>query len=75
MLPIVNLLQLGLTRVFRGLREGDTAVLLGGLLLAALGLRRRPSKRKQVTRITIKPGQAKALRVTAKGRTPIRFER
>ncbi len=74
-LPAVNLMRLGITRVFRGLREGDTAVLLGGVLLALLGWRRRPVKRKQVTRITIKPGEAKALRVTAKGREPIRFER
>ena len=67
--------QLGVIGIFRGLRRGDTPMLIGGMLLSFIGWRRnRKKKRKRVQRVTIKPGQARALRVTSKGRDPIEFD-
>ena len=74
MLTAMNLIRLGITNVFKGLREGDMLLLVGGLLIAFVSWRRsRSPKRKAVQSIKIKPGETTALRVTAKGAKPIDF--
>jgi len=66
---------LGITNAFKGLREGDNLLFIGGLVLAYLSWRRtRKPKRKSVQRIRIKPGETTAFRVTAKGATPVEFK-
>lgn len=68
----MNLIRLGLTNGFRGLREGDSSLLLVGIVLAFLGWRRsRTPKRKQLHSVKLNPGDTVTLRLTEKGAVPL----
>ena len=69
---IERILGLGLAQAFRGLREGNPTLFVGGLLLVLLRYHRRSNAGK-ATSFTLKPGQSVALRVSRDGEDSVTY--
>ena len=69
---ISRLVPKGAKYLFRGLREGDVALLAVGTILMLIRFGRRTRSTK-VTTVTLKAGESVALRVTRSGADPVAY--
>lgn len=69
----MDLVRYGAAAAFRGLRQGNAVLSVGGFVLALVGWARGRSNRRQLLkRVVLKPGQQVVIRVAGKDDPPIR---